>query len=418
MKVAAYCRVSTEEQGNKNTIDNQIFEIKKYCSANNYEIVSFYNDNGVSGSIPFIERPQGKRLLSDLEKKIFECIIFYKLDRIARDTLETLTFLKLLEKQQIVPKSVRENIDNKLLITILAGFSEEERNNISIRSKIGVDRKLREGKWCGGPIGLGFKKDIDDKIILSTEIIPNYDYSEVDIIKLIYNHSAFKIMSCVKIADYLNQKKVPLYTQIRKLKNINNKAYYWIGERVRNILKDPKYKGEFIFGKKSKFEDRKNIVIKIPSIVDEATWNKAQDTLKIHFKEATRNKKYDYLLAGGKIKCGSCGRSYSGCMDNGIKKYMCQNDRWKNNKYPFKCNSPRIRADDIEPRVISELSLFSISSVNFSKIIFTFRAISFFLLLFDIKLFIFKISDWQKSVFNLISSSCFFKSSLLIKSSL
>lgn len=72
MKVAAYCRVSTEEQGNKSTIDNQIFEIKKYCSVNNYEIVDFYNDNGISGSIPLSERPQGKRLLIDIEKNIFE----------------------------------------------------------------------------------------------------------------------------------------------------------------------------------------------------------------------------------------------------------------------------------------------------------------------------------------------------------
>ncbi len=354
MKVALYCRVSTEEQKNRESIKNQIFDLERYCKLHNHKIIDYYIDDGLSGAIPTRERPECKKLLEDVYKNKFEAIVIFKLDRLTRDIYDAFEIRKILFEKNISLITTTENIDDVISFSVRAAYSEDERKKISDRSRAGVDRALRDGKWPGGPIPYGYKKNDNGKLSPSYDKIPNCNYSEAEIIKLIFDLSANNKLSSPKIADFLNKENIPLHARIRKFKNIKKIGIYWYAERVRCILRDPKYKGIFFFGKRTKYPERKNIKINISPLVDEITWQNANNTLKENLIKATRNCKRNYLLRG-KIKCSRCGRTYSGCSDHGIRKYMCPNDRWKNRNYPFKCNNPRIHGDQIEYVVIKDI---------------------------------------------------------------
>jgi len=97
MKAALYLRVSTEEQTEAQTIQNQRDYLKAYCELNKIEVYEAYIDEAISGTLAFEDRPAGKRLLSDAEEKHFDQVIFYRIDRFScslRVLLETYQFLK------------------------------------------------------------------------------------------------------------------------------------------------------------------------------------------------------------------------------------------------------------------------------------------------------------------------------------
>ena len=83
-KVALYARVSTEDQAERETIQNQIDIAGTLCPAMGLELVDSYLDDGISGMIPLEQRPEGARLLEDADKGRFKQVVVYGLDRIGR----------------------------------------------------------------------------------------------------------------------------------------------------------------------------------------------------------------------------------------------------------------------------------------------------------------------------------------------
>jgi site-specific DNA recombinase len=86
MRVALYFRVSTDEQKERASIETQREFAAQYCKVHEITVISSYSDDGISGTIPVAERPDGSRLLSDVRAKKFDTILVYKLDRLARST--------------------------------------------------------------------------------------------------------------------------------------------------------------------------------------------------------------------------------------------------------------------------------------------------------------------------------------------
>lgn len=84
MKAAIYCRVSTEEQAQAGTIDAQVQFARRYCDLNQVQIVEWYLDDGVTGTIPISDRPSGKRLMGDAKAGRFETVLVYRVDRFGR----------------------------------------------------------------------------------------------------------------------------------------------------------------------------------------------------------------------------------------------------------------------------------------------------------------------------------------------
>jgi len=157
MKVAIYLRVSTVDQ----TTLNQEIELKSYCERNNYEIYKIYKDEGVSGIKT--SRPQLDLMLQDMRNKSFDAIIVWKFDRLGRSTSHLLQVLEELKNKNVRLIATSQNIDTdtpmgKFFFTILSGFAEMEREIIKERIKLGLERRKKEGKLLGRPIGSKDKK--------------------------------------------------------------------------------------------------------------------------------------------------------------------------------------------------------------------------------------------------------------------
>jgi len=160
MRAALYIRVSTLDQ----TTLNQELELVEYCKRNNIEIFKIYKEEGVSGSKT--SRPQLDLMLQDMRNKMFDVLIVWKFDRLGRSTAHLLQVLQELQNKKIGLIATSQNIDTntsmgKLFFTILAGFSEMERDLITERIKLGLLRRKKQGKILGRPKGAkdkGYRK--------------------------------------------------------------------------------------------------------------------------------------------------------------------------------------------------------------------------------------------------------------------
>ncbi len=144
MKVAIYCRVSTDEQ----TTDNQEFICKKWSEDNNHEIFKIYKDI-ISGSSN--NRPSFNELLSDMRRYRFRAIVVTKLDRIGRSLKHLLSLFDEFNTKKVEFVSVTQNIDTttsagKLQLHIMGAFAEFERNIISERTREGLLKAKNVGK--------------------------------------------------------------------------------------------------------------------------------------------------------------------------------------------------------------------------------------------------------------------------------
>ena len=144
VKVAIYCRVSTEEQD----ADKQEFLCKEYCERNKFEIYKIYKDiiSGTKSS-----RPEFNKLLEDMRQIKFNCIMVTKLDRLGRSLQHLLSLIEEFNKRGVNFIATTQNIDStsasgKLQLQILGAFAEFERNIISERTKEGLRSAVGVGK--------------------------------------------------------------------------------------------------------------------------------------------------------------------------------------------------------------------------------------------------------------------------------
>jgi putative DNA-invertase from lambdoid prophage Rac len=152
LKLLAYVRVSEETENP----ENQKFAIYEWAARTGHQVLEVYEDIGVSGALPPIERPGFKKLLGSLDGA--DGIVVYALDRLARSLGELVDVFKLLEGKGKVIVSVRESwlqhLDpavRKLIIAILGWAAEMERMLIAERTKLALQRLRARGKRLGRP---------------------------------------------------------------------------------------------------------------------------------------------------------------------------------------------------------------------------------------------------------------------------
>jgi site-specific DNA recombinase len=157
MKVALYGRVSKDEKfrdSRYQEVETQMELLREFAKTKGYEISGEYIDHW-SGADP--NRPAFKKMMSETDK--FNAIIVWKLDRFSRETmLNTLVYIDKLKRKGINLISLTEswmdlsndNPMTQLIIAILSWVAEEERNNISKRTKASIQRLKNIGAWTGG----------------------------------------------------------------------------------------------------------------------------------------------------------------------------------------------------------------------------------------------------------------------------
>lgn len=153
-RVALYCRVSTEEQKKKNSVEMQLLDLRKYCEQRDFSIHKEYSDEAVSGTKD--RRPALDALMEDARKRKFDVVLVWRFDRFARSTKHLITALEEFRHLGIDFISYQENIDTssplgKAIFTIVSAVAELERNIAIERVRAGLANAKAKGKQLGRP---------------------------------------------------------------------------------------------------------------------------------------------------------------------------------------------------------------------------------------------------------------------------
>ena len=163
-KAIGYVRVSTTEQATEGiSLDNQKAKIRAYCALNDLDLIEIIEDAGKSGKN--LNREGIESLLGMIRKKEVGAVIVYKLDRLSRKVIDTLTLIESFEKAGIAFHSLNEKIDTstamgRFFLNITASLAQMERDLISERTKDALQMKIANHERAGQvPFGWRLAED-------------------------------------------------------------------------------------------------------------------------------------------------------------------------------------------------------------------------------------------------------------------
>ena len=327
--VSIYARQSLDKKDSV-SIETQIDTCIKICEINGWKYF-IYKDKGFSGKN--LDRPDFKRMMSELKQNGTTMIMSYRLDRISRSIADFLSLLNNLKKQDVEFYSATENIDTnspmgRAMINIIMTFAQLERETTSQRISDNVKFRALDGQFIGGKITLGFDKSsyIENGKKKST-LLENKEESKI--VKDIFNWYLEKDGSIRKIALKLNtlgiktkagstwdSSKVsallrnPLYC-----KNHVSVYNYFLGTGIQmnnNIEDFDNENGIFIYNRmQSKItkpiEEQILIVSNHKGFLDADIWIKTQLKLEDRKSLAPRYGQSQTTVLSGLVRCGVCG---------------------------------------------------------------------------------------------------------------
>jgi len=317
MKCAVYVRVSTEEQALEGySIAAQKQRLTMYCESQDWDIVGFYVDEGISAKD--MNRPELQRMLKHVEEGIVESILVYRLDRLTRSVLDLYKILELLDKHSCKFKSATEVYDTttaigRLFITIVAGLAQWERENTGERVRLGQQEKVRQGKYTSNrrPYGYDLEPTAGELTIREEEA------RVVRQIFDLYN----KGYSAPKLAKLLNSQQTP-------------GRDVWNEKAVIYTLTNPLYMGTLRWNKDS--EQYFEVPNSVPVIIDEQLFQATQRIVESRKNLHPRQIAFDYIFSGA-LKCSKCG----GVMVGNYTTYKNRSGEVRKYKQ-YKCKSAKI----------------------------------------------------------------------------
>lgn len=172
MKALAYTRVSTEEQCNGVSLDNQIARIREYCGYKGFELVSEIRDEGISGG-----KNKGRAgfmaVLDAVESAGCSVIVLYSLERLSRDMLTILALERLLDEFDVELHTVEGAVDTSspdgwLSFAMKALLGEHERRQVKHRTRKALQHKKQNGQVVGS-VPYGYERQGDDLVPIRAE---------------------------------------------------------------------------------------------------------------------------------------------------------------------------------------------------------------------------------------------------------
>lgn len=329
-RVGCYVRVSTENQLENYSIEEQIERLKSYCKAKDWTVYKVYTDGGFSGGN--IDRPALNQMLLDIKRSKIDLVIVYKLDRLSRSQKDTLTLIEdefLANNVDFV--SMSENFDTsspfgRAMIGILSVFAQLEKDQITERFTMGRIGRGKAGYYHGGPTPPTGYKFIDSELIVD-------EYQSMQV-KEVYDRF-LRGYSINSIKEYMHEKY----------------GGWTSHSLVINVLRNTVYIGKVKF-KKIQYDGIHEPIIPIE------TFEQVQALLHSRKREDTKNKaqkrpfKASNLLTS-LIECEKCGSRYSGC--HGY--YKCYSRSKTDKKYVTdpNCRNKNWEIGELDKIVISEI---------------------------------------------------------------
>ena len=324
IRCGIYCRVSTEDQAREGfSLSEQRERLEAYCKFNDYEIIEYYTDAGISAKTGN-HRPEYERMLEDGKNGKINMFIALKLDRVTRSIKDWESLIEFSEKYDINLAFVNDKIDTttangKMVSRIMMSVSQNEIERTSERTVIGLVGAVKEGH-IPGTTPFGYKRE-------NKKLVPDPLTSHV--IERMYQ-LYFEGNSYQTIANIFNSE------------NVGNKK--WRDNTILEMIETPVYKGDYIFGKRTKHPQTFEDVVE--PIVSKEMWENCQVQKKKNSRNFMRDKTYLFLQ---KIKCPKCGNILGGKAT-----YKRKADRVY---YYYGCNNCKnlIREDYIEKSILELL---------------------------------------------------------------
>ena len=236
LRVAAYCRVSTDSEDQLNSYRSQVQYYTDLISKKSEWVkVGIYADEGITGT-QVNKREDFQRLINDCMRGEIDMIITKSISRFARNTVDTLNYVRKLKENNVAVFFEDENIntlsmDGELLLTVLSSVAQQEVENISSNVKKGLKMKMQRGELVGFQSCLGYDYDPTTKQI-------SVNQEEKEIVKLIFKR-------------YLEGVGATVIK--RELESLGYKTKYgsktWCPTTIIGILKNEKYVGDLLQGK-------------------------------------------------------------------------------------------------------------------------------------------------------------------------
>lgn len=328
MNIVIYARFSSHNQ-NEQSIEGQLQVCYEYCKRNEYTVLHEYIDRAVSGTTD--NRPEFKRMIEDSNKKHFQGVLVYQLDRFARNRYDSALYKAKLKKNGIRVLSARENISDDasgvLMEAVLEGMAEYYSKELSQKIKRGMDINASKCLCTGGNVALGYYVDDNKQFQVDENKAPI-------VVKIFEKYSSGCTMA--EIIRYLNNQNI-----------ITSQGNKFNKNSINRILKNKRYIGIYTY-------NNKEIPGGIPSIVPKNLFYEVQDMIQKKKKAPARAKATTEYILTTKLFCGQCDAAMtgiSGTGNNGSKYYyyQCVNNRKKKD-----CDKKTVKKDYIENLVVEE----------------------------------------------------------------
>ena len=320
IKVAAYCRVSTDSDDQLNSFIEQVRYYTDFINQNpNMKLVDIYADEGVTGT-SIAKRDEFNRMMSDTKKGKIDKIYVKSVSRFARNSKECLENIRLLKSYGISVFFENDGIDTKILnheiiLYIKSAFAEAESRNASKRMSRSNQMRMELGEFAFVTAPFGYK--IEDRTLVP---IPE----EAEVVKKIFKYY-LSGMGFGNIAQTLN--------------NDNEVGKPWSKDTIRYMLSNEKYIGDTLHQKTYtppvlplKQVENKGQVPKYyvtnthEPIIDKETFNSVKEMFDRNHnlnKEKSKIKKYQFT---GYLYCGDCGWVFKKRKLNNRVYWQCTKD--------------------------------------------------------------------------------------------
>ena len=337
-RVASYARVSTDLEEQQTSYEAQIDYYTKYINEKpEWEFVKVFTDEGISATNTKKRDGFNEMIRRALNGEI-DLIITKSVSRFARNTVDTLTTVRMLKEKGVEVYFEKENIytlDSKgeLLITIMSSLAQEESRSISENVTWGQRKRFADGK-----VSLPYKQFLGYE--KGENGYPKIVESEAKIVRKIYDLFYFKGKTPTYIATYLTEKKIP---------SPSGKEI-WQSSTVESIFTNEKYKGDALLqktftvdflSKKKKLNEGEIQQYYLegshPAIIQPELF----DLVQIEFEKRKGQKRSTAGIFASKLICGDCGHFYGNKVWHSNSKYrrivwQC-NSKFRNNE---KCKTP------------------------------------------------------------------------------
>ena len=320
LRVAAYCRVSTDSRDQQNSFAAQNTHYTELITSHDrWEMVDVYADEGISGTSAR-KRDDFQRMLADCRKGKIDKILVKSISRFARNTTECLETIRELKALGISIFFEEHNIDTKMvasemLTAVLASCAQAESESISKNMRWSYQKRMESGEFitCKAPLGYRL---VNGKLVI--------EETEADVVKMVFR-LFLSGWNTIEIAKELTRLGIP--------QKEGDKG--WGFTSIALILQNERYVGDALLQKKystDTFPPIKKwnkgglpqyyVENSHPAIIDRETFEQAQKLYQSKRYEITGKSKrrYDFTQ---KITCGNCGSMFRRTVVNEKAYWVC-----------------------------------------------------------------------------------------------